>query len=137
MKTVVSIILISLCTAVQTMSQISGVINKYTKVTAVDLSCNNKITVSSVVDFPVGTKVLIIQMRGASITSTNSSAFGNITSLNDAGNYERAEIQSITGNNIYFKNGLSKTYTPSGFVQLVSIPQYTDITVDGVLKPAP
>jgi hypothetical protein len=114
------------------MSQLSGTINNYTKVTAVDYVCNF-ITVASPTGFAAGDKVLIIQMQGATITQTNNSAFGDIASIGDAGNYEFAIIDHFAGNDVYFSKTLLRTYTPSGSVQLVSVPQYGAVSVDGEL----
>ena len=104
--------------------QISGIINTYTPVTAIDV-CKNAVTVGSANGFTVGSRVLLIQMKGVQINTTNSTAFGDITSYDDAGNYEFANIQSITGNQITFVNTIQRTYNITGFVQLVTVPQYS------------
>ncbi|MCS6824373.1 MAG: T9SS type A sorting domain-containing protein [Cytophagaceae bacterium] len=115
---------------------ISGVINNYTKVTAVNTGCNS-VTVNSVAGFSAGARVLIIQMKGATIDVMNGPTYGNITAINNAGNYEIAEILGISGLEIYFKNTLLKSYTPAGLVQLVSIPQYSDVNIVGTLTAQP
>ena len=52
-----------------------------------------------------GNTVLIIQMKGAAINTTaTSSAFGDVTSLNYAGNYEVATICSVSNDSVYFFN---------------------------------
>jgi hypothetical protein len=48
-------------------------------------------------DLAAGDLVLIVQMQGASYTSTNTLSFGEVTALNGAGNYELAEVASISG----------------------------------------
>jgi hypothetical protein len=117
-------------------AQISGVINIYTPVTAMDLTCN-KVTVASTAGFATGDRVLMIQMQGAVIDQTNAATFGNLTGtgIAGAGNYEFAVILGISGNDIYFKNKiLYSNYDPvNGSIQLISVPQYTDITISGVL----
>ncbi|MEY3212070.1 MAG: hypothetical protein RIT28_2551, partial [Pseudomonadota bacterium] len=47
-------------------------------------------------DLAAGDLVLIVQMQGASYTSTNTLSFGEVTALNGAGNYELAEVASIS-----------------------------------------
>ncbi|MDB5255514.1 MAG: C-terminal target protein [Chitinophagaceae bacterium] len=116
------------------MSQLSGTINTYTKVTAVNYLCNF-ITVNSPTGFGAGDKVLIIQMQGAVIDQTNTTAFGNVLDIADAGNYEFAIIDHFSGNDVYFTKTLLRTYTPSGAVQLVSVPQYGAVSVDAELTP--
>jgi len=118
------------------LAQLSGVINTYVKVTAVDYTCS-KITVTSIAGFGAGDKVLLIQMQGASIIQTNTVTFGDITSIGDAGNYEFATIDHFAGNDVYFKKTLLRTYTPSGAVQMISVPQYGSISVDGELLATP
>lgn len=113
-------------------AQISGIINAYTKVTAIDPSCPT-LTVTTTSGFAIGDKVLIIQMKGATVSTANNTAFGDITAYNNAGNYEFTEIEDIQGLNILLKYDLLRTYTPAGLVQLVTIPQYVDVTVTGTL----
>ena len=51
------------------------------------------------------------QMKGAGISTTNNSSFGNVTALNDAGNYETATICSIIGDSVFLFHLLQNTYT--------------------------
>ncbi|MCB9234441.1 MAG: gliding motility-associated C-terminal domain-containing protein [Bacteroidia bacterium] len=110
---------------------VSGIINIYTPVASVD-SCNS-ITVGSSAGFNVGDKVLIIQMKGATTDLTNTGTYGTVTAYNDAGNYEFATISAISGNSINFQFTLLRTYDPTGLVQMVSVPQYNNITVTAPL----
>ena len=116
--------------------QISGIINIYTKVTAVNYVCNF-ITVSSPTGFAAGDKVLLIQMQGASITQTNTVNFGDIAAIGDAGNYEFGIIDHFSGNDVYFSKILLRTYTPSGSVQMISVPQYAAVSIDNELTAKP
>lgn len=109
---------------------ISGVVNAYAAVTAVTV---NSATLSAIGPFQVGDKVLIIQMKGATITATNTAAFGTITSLGNAGNFEFATIASVLGNTVTFSTNLCKTYTPSGKVQLVRVPVYSSVNIVGTV----
>ncbi len=113
---------------------ISGVVNSYVAVSAVGI---NNATVSAIGPFQVGDKVLIIQMKGATITTTNTVAFGTITALGSAGNFEFATISSINGNTVTFSSNLCKTYSPSGKVQLVKVPIYTNVTIVGTVTAQP
>ncbi len=113
-------------------STVSGIINQYTPVTAFN-PCNNSVSVGNATPFAVGDRALIIQMKGATIDLSNTAAFGNITDLGDAGNYEFVEIAAINGNDVQFTNTLLNSYTVSGLVQLITVPQYTDMTVTGTL----
>ena len=106
---------------------ISGVINRYSPV--VQFCYDVAAEVENVSNFQVKNKVLIIQMQGAVIDSSNSTNFGNLININNAGNYEINEIDKIQGNNIYFKYLLANKYDPSGQVQIVYIPEYDTVSV--------
>lgn len=113
---------------------ISGVINTYTNVTLVS---GNVVTVGSSAGFSVGDKVLIIQMKGATINSTNTPTFGQITSYNDAGNYEYATIQAINGNQITLTTNLCNTYSIPDAVQLIRVPVYNNPVITATLTCQP
>ncbi len=113
---------------------ISGVVNSYASVSSVTA---NSATLNSLGSFQVGDKVLIIQMKGAAITSTNTVAFGTITSLGNAGNFEFVTIASISGNTVNFSTNLCKSYTPSGKVQLVRVPIFSNVTIIGTVTAQP
>src|SRR5204863_18901 len=58
---------------------ISGVVNTYTAVTDItSANCSSQITVISASSFQVNDLVLIIQMEGAIIDSTNTSSYGTV-----------------------------------------------------------
>jgi hypothetical protein len=127
-----------ICAFVTTFSRaqntnISGTINTYSSVTTVS---GSTITIPSTAGFSVGDRVLLIQMQGATIDETNSAAFGDFTSMNDAGNYEFATICDIPNNTDIVVNGIQRTYSPSGNIQLVHVPVYNDATITGTLTAA-
>ncbi len=113
------------------LGQISGIINSYAKVTTINPTCNF-VTVSTTAGFNVGDKGILIQMKGASIDGN-----GNVVSYNGAGNYELVTIASIQSNDIYFTNTLVNNYDPTKLVQLVNMPVYGNITVNGLLTAKP
>src|ERR1700741_2259269 len=107
-------------------TNISGVINSYTKV--VSIPCSSTVTVQGTAGFAVGDTVLIIQMKGATINSTNGTTYGSVTAYNNAGNYELARIASMSGNTISFVNTLIRGNTTAGLVQLVKVRNYVNAT---------
>ena len=116
---------------------ISGVINIYTQVLEVD-TCLNQLLIGNATGFSAGDRVLLIQMKGAVIDLTNTSAFGTIASYGNAGNYEFAQIASIKGLSVTLKNKIVRAYDASnGAVQLVRVPQYANPTVTDTLKALP
>jgi gliding motility-associated-like protein len=115
---------------------ISGVINDYSPVTAIGCSY---VQVTSPGLFSPGNRVLLIQMQGATVSTGNNISFGSVTSYNDAGHYEFADVVSVSGNTVNFQFEVLNTYTPgaTGNVQLIRVPQYTNATVTGMLTCLP
>jgi len=113
---------------------ISGVVNSYAEVTDVS---TNSVTLMNTFGFAVGDKVLLIQMKGATITTGNNSGFGTITSLNSAGIFEFGIIESINGLVITLEVDLCESYDVLGHIQIVKVPVYTDVTISGVLTAQP
>lgn len=115
--------------------QVGGIINQYSAVTTFD-NCTNSVTVTSAAPFAVGSRVLLIQMKGAIIDSSNTAAYGDILNYNYAGNFEYCDIQAINGNTISFVNEILNDYNVADAIQLVTIPSYTDVTVTSPLTAA-
>src|SRR6185437_13238434 len=83
--------------------------------------------------FSVGDDILIIQMKGSEIDTSNTATFGQMINWHNAGNYEVNKIGSISGSVITLKYTLTKSYDiPGGIVQIVKIPHYTTYTVSTV-----
>ncbi|HTR27792.1 MAG TPA: T9SS type A sorting domain-containing protein [Puia sp.] len=112
---------------------LSGVVNSYYAISAIAIP-SNVVTVDNAAGLYNGQPVLIIQMKGATISSVNSAAYGNVTAIGDAGNYEFNTICSITGNQVMLQNKLVNAYDPTGNVQLVSYNSYTSVTVNGTIN---
>ncbi|MFT3907935.1 MAG: PKD domain-containing protein [Ferruginibacter sp.] len=124
-------------TVINCANAISNIINDYTPVIALN-PCNNSITVENGTAYNVGDTVLIIQMKGAVVDSTNTAAFGNITDYKNAGNYEFNYVKARTGNIIELKNKLTRQYDiPVGKVQLIRVPYYTSAVVSATLTCLP
>jgi len=92
------------------------------------------VTVGNCAGLSIGDRVLVIQMKGATIDLSNTSNSGLVTSYNNAGNYDIAVIDSMNGCELIFHDSLKNKYTSSGVVQVVTIPQYTNVTVVDTLK---
>jgi gliding motility-associated-like protein len=107
-----------------------AIVNSYTEVTAWDI-CKNEITVAVDSTFKAGDTVLIIQMKGALIDTSNTSTFGTIIDYRNAGNYEFNYISIKSGNILTLKNKLTKKYDiPDGVVQLVRVPYLKNALFD-------
>lgn len=115
-------------------NSISGIINQYTPVLVID-SCHSALVVESTKGLTIGSQVLIIQMKGATVGTANDTSYGNVTSYGNAGNYEIATIDDIFLTTVVFRYRLQRNYDAAGFVQLVTIPSYTNVTVTDTLRP--
>ncbi len=136
-KSLIGLIISVIALYLQGYSQsVSGVINTCQRVTAIN-TVTNTLTVSSIAGLAPGQRILMIQMKGATINNTNSASFGNMVAINNAGNYELNTICSIVGNDVLLQNVILRTYTVSGFVQIVTVPQYTSVTVTDTLRATP
>ncbi|MCS6991325.1 MAG: gliding motility-associated C-terminal domain-containing protein [Chitinophagales bacterium] len=114
---------------------VSGIINSYASVTAI---AGTTLTVSSTVGFSPGGKVLIIQMKGASIYSQNNSSYGDVTNYNNCGNFEFAYVSAVTPTTLTLTAPLTKSYTPgSGKVQVVTVPYFCEMVITDTLKCQP
>ncbi|MEZ4830224.1 MAG: T9SS type A sorting domain-containing protein [Bacteroidia bacterium] len=115
-------------------AQISGVVNQYTEVLSVD-NVNSVVTVADPSAFALNDRVLIMQMKGATITETNTFTFGDVTDVNSAGLFEMASVCGVNGNKIGFQYQLANTYSTDSDarIQLIKVPQYANQTVSGTL----
>lgn len=114
---------------------ISGTVNSYYHITAVDLP-SNTVTVDDATGLAAGQRVLLHQAKGAAVVSGNSSSYGNLTAINNAGGYEFNTICSVSGNTVWMLNQMVNPYDPSGQVQLVTVLSGASITVSATVTAA-
>jgi PKD repeat protein len=123
-------------THAQSTSQISGIVNRYAAVLDFD-SCVGKVIVSDTTGFRTGESILIFQMQGATIFSSNNFLYGVVNAMNFAGRYERAEIANVEANAIFLANRPVYSFLLDGQVQLVTLPHFDDVVVSDTLRPLP
>lgn len=114
---------------------ISGIVNSYHRVTDINTTTNT-LTLFSAAGLTPGVKVLVIQMKGATIDNTNTASFGNITAIGNAGNYEFNYVCAVNVNDVTLVYDLQRSYDTAGMVQLVTVPQYEAAVVTDTLKAA-
>lgn len=104
--------------------ELSGVINRYVAVTRVD-SCGPTIDVDSTSGFDISDRVLLVQMKGATIdTVTTDDRFGRLLDVGLAGAYHFGTIAAISGRTITLLEPVARTFDVRGFVQLVRVPRH-------------
>ncbi len=112
-------------------STVSGIINDYQTVSYVE---GKQVVISDASAFSAGDKLIIMQMKGATISTADDSTYGDITSFGEAGNYELAEIRAISGDTLQLTLSLCNAYDPAHMVQVVRVPVYEEVEIDGLLS---
>lgn len=80
-----------------------------------------------------GDVLLLIQMDGATIDTSDSPNYGRVLNLNNAGRYEFVTVNKVQGNVLTVNppcGGLVFDYTANGKVQVIRVPQYTTLTIN-------
>ena len=109
---------------------ISGVINCYTLVISLGKQPTSQIHVKDIKGFAIDDKVLIVQMQEKQSIKTQ---FNKTVPYTFAGNHEFGRIVSINGNTIALERQLTHQYSSSGKVQLVRVPEYSNVAIIGEL----
>ena len=124
----------------KTISALNTIVNEFTSLTSNASAGSTTIAVSSSSlnansrfsgSLSAGDLILIIQMQGASISTSDNSSYGNINNYNHCGKYEYAKVSSVPNStSIILANSLVNSYSSSGKVQVVHVPRYTDLTIN-------
>lgn len=125
-------------------------INEFTSLTANASAGNTTINVNAsslnanarfTSTLTAGDLVMIIQMQGALIkvkpynpweAYITDSLYGQVYSYQNCGNYEFAQVKTvISATQIELECGLTYDYSTAGKTQVVRVPRYSDLTVNG------
>lgn len=79
---------------------ISGIVNTYHSVVEV-IPAKACLRVTNISSLDVNSRVMIVQMKGASIITSTGATFGDTISLNEAGNYEIGTVCYIIGDSVF------------------------------------
>lgn len=127
-------VLLLLFSLVFFVSHSQTILNNYAKVEEI-YPCNpclqncKQIRVDATTGFNVGDVVMIIQMKGATISLGADADFGTVTDYGSAGYHEKNKIVAINGNDIILENGLNANYDVNGALQIITVPQFVNYTV--------
>ncbi len=116
-----------------TVSAANTVLNTVTTLSAGASSGAGTITVASAAGIAAGDVLMLYQAQGATITTTNTSGYGAVTALNNAGRYEFVSVAAVAGNTITLGTACSATplrFSYSSGAQVVRVPQYSSLTVN-------
>ncbi|MEP7263348.1 MAG: T9SS type A sorting domain-containing protein [Bacteroidota bacterium] len=124
----------------KTVSTSNVILNEYTTLATDVSSASTSITVASsalnsnsrfAANLAAGELVMIIQMQGASVSTSNNSGYGNVSSYNNSGYYEFAEVAGVPNSTtINLTAGLRKSYTSSCNTQVIRVPRYSTFTIN-------
>jgi gliding motility-associated-like protein len=122
-------------------TKISGEINKYGRVTSIGTDNVIVDDATQFAQFSVNDTVLLIQMKGARIYSTEDVKYGNADiSLGASGKHEFLIIESLNGGTkrIVFRNNIvNTTFNLEGSIQIIKIPYYDYAEIDAPLTCQP
>ena len=113
------------------------ILNIYAPVTNIDCPSNSINIGGANPGFGVGDTVILMQMQGATIDETNSSTYGDITDIGNAGKYEVLIISAISLPTITFQYQMLNSYDATGSVQLISFPTYLNLNLQAKLTAPP
>jgi hypothetical protein len=123
----------------QTVTAANTVVNRYATLSANAAAGATSITVANAggtagldpATLAPGNLLLVIQMQGAEIDTSDTIAYGLVTDLKSAGRYEFVTVGSVSGNVINIAcGGLRFAYTTAGKTQVIRVPQYANLTVN-------
>jgi hypothetical protein len=117
------------------------ILNQYSRVTANVAVGASTVTINNITDLTSaqfgalepGDLVMLYQAQGATIDTTDTAMYGNITGINNAGRYEFVSVTAIAGNVLTLDvscGGLKHAYTSAGGAQVVRVPQLSSLTVN-------
>ncbi len=109
----------------------SVIVNSYARVTS---RSNNQVILNDASSFNTGDTVLIIQMQGVAINTTDALGYGTTVEqrVGIPGRYEFLIIQNKTGNTLTFGTNINK-YDPLGYVQILKVPYFNTLDQAKVL----
>jgi hypothetical protein len=144
------------CLAVALCAQVawgqSVIVNEYAEVTALPSPCDAQAQFSVIyrdgtytsARWAQGRKVLIIQMQGAAIATAETQDYGAVNSINGAGRYELALIETSTFNagtgtgTVRIQGKIKNSYDLGGKVQIITLdPNPTGLVVTGTVTGLP
>ncbi|MFC5048816.1 DUF4347 domain-containing protein [Aquimarina hainanensis] len=100
---------------------IGGTVNSYASVTGIS---GTTFTVDDATGYTSGDLVMIIQMQGAIINTTDDENYGSVIDNNGVGSYELVNIASVTSNDISFAS-ITNSYNVNNTIQIIKVPDYS------------
>ncbi|MFO0576089.1 MAG: DUF11 domain-containing protein [Polyangia bacterium] len=125
-----------------TVSMAGTIVNRYAVLAADAKPGDTSLTLSgmaglgldALMPLAVDDLLLIIQMQGADIDTTNSASYGSVIDLRSAGLYEFIGVTAVdlaAGKVSVYAGcgGLKNSYQATGRVQVIRVPQYSNLSI--------
>ncbi|HEX4462198.1 MAG TPA: hypothetical protein VIA18_29680, partial [Polyangia bacterium] len=118
-----------------TVSTAGTIVNKYYYALTADAAAGAvTLSLSGSTGIAAGDLVMLVQMQGATIDTSNTAAYGTVSALGGAGTYELVSITGVntTANTITVDDscgGLKHGYSAAGKTQVIFVPQYSSLTI--------
>lgn len=113
-----------------TVNAANTVVNCYTAVISNANLGATSIATDNACSFECGDLIMIYQAQGASVNTSNTASYGQVTNLNSAGLYEFNYVLSNALGVLSLQNPLANSYLANGKVQVIKVPQYTNLTIN-------
>lgn len=113
---------------------VSGIINQYASVLEV-IHPRNTIRVDTPSYFSAGQQILLIQMAGATVNTSNTVSYGNITAMNGAGVYQLNHICKVNGDSLVLERTIGSSFDILGKLQCIPVPNFEQVIVSDTLYP--
>lgn len=123
-------VLSALASIAMAQDRIRGVVNAYTAVRDI-IGCDSTAIVDDATAFAVGDVVLIAQMNGVRANENDGPTYGTPIDKESGGLLERLVVARIDGNRVTFTTRLVHVYDFVHAVQMVRVPVYTSVLLDG------
>jgi uncharacterized repeat protein (TIGR01451 family) len=119
-----------------TVTTANTIVNRYSALAANAAVGATSLTVASgatLAPIANGDLLMVMQMQGATIDTTDTATYGTVSALNGAGQYELVTVTGVTGNVITIDAGcgLKNAYSAAAHSQVIWVPQYQSLTVSG------
>ncbi|MEZ4891556.1 MAG: hypothetical protein R2778_00910 [Saprospiraceae bacterium] len=112
-------------------AQVSGVVNDYAVITG--FNCDSTVlTIDQSNNFSKDDLVLIIQMQGTQVSLANNATFGDVLDSGTAGIYCFNRLEEVGNGEVRLRFHLSRPFDVNGKLQLVRVPEYTDVATIGL-----
>ncbi len=121
-------------TGTSTIPATGTVINSYHKVTALS---GTSVSVDTSAGISAGDRGVLIQMKGATIDTSDTATHGDISSYASAGRFEYVDVASVSGSTLILETAPTVSFQASGYVQFVRVPIYENTTISGTISATP